>query len=396
MRLYPGKPIINSVNGKQASLEAILPLVKHYGAAVVGLTLDENGIPATADERFAIGKRILSAAESIGIRRDNICLDCLTMTVSTGADAAIETLNAVRRVHDELGLQVVLGVSNVSFGLPNRPLINRSFLALALQVGLTLPIMNPMAEGMMDTVRAFRMLTGNDENCAAFIAAYQDTGAAAPAAAPKSSGITSLKDAVVHGMRQDAARLTQEALETTEPLVIVNEMLIPALDAVGADYESGKVFLPQLIQAATAAQSAFAVLKARMASQGGESGKGKIVLATVQGDVHDIGKNIVKLLLENYGYEVIDLGKDVPPQTVVDAAIAHQVKLVGLSALMTTTVGAMEETIKLLHEQYPDCKTVVGGAVLTADYAEKIGADFYAADAMETVRIAEKICGSQN
>ncbi len=387
LRIYPGKPIVNSVNGKEESLNTVLPLVKHYGAAIVGLTLDENGIPPAADERFRIGQRILSRAEEIGIRREDVFLDCLTLTVSTGAEAAVETLAAVRRVRDELHLQTVLGVSNVSFGLPNRPLINRSFLNMALQNGLTLPILNPMAEGMMDTVRAFRMLAGYDANCEAFIAAYQNVTAAAVAAP---SDTMTLKDAVAHGMRQDAARLTQIALERIPPLSIVNDMLIPALDAVGADYESGKVFLPQLIQAATAAQSAFAVLKSHMLTQGGgDSGKGKIVLATVQGDVHDIGKNIVKLLLENYGYEVIDLGKDVPPETIVSAAISHQVKLVGLSALMTTTVGAMEETIQLLHQKYPGCMTVVGGAVLTEDYARKIGADFYARDAKESVDCAK-------
>lgn len=395
LRIYPGKPIVNSVNGKAESLETILPLVKHYGASIVGLTLDENGIPAKASDRFRIGQRILEHALAIGIRKEDVYLDCLTLTASTGSEGPVETLNAVRRVHEELGLQTVLGVSNISFGLPNRPLINRSFLAMAMQNGLTLPIMNPMAEGMMDTVRAFRMLGGFDENCAAFIEAYRDAAPAQAAAAPAAGGDMTLSAAVAHGLRQDAARLTQAALETTEPMVIVNEMLIPALDAVGADYEKGAVFLPQLIQAATAAQSAFGVLKAHMAAQGASGGKGKIVLATVQGDVHDIGKNIVKLLLENYGYDVLDLGKDVPPQVIVDAAIKHQVKLVGLSALMTTTVGAMEETIKLLHEQYPGCKTVVGGAVLTADYAETIGADCYAKDAKASVDYAKTVFGDE-
>ena len=395
LRIYPGKPIVNSVNGKEESLNTILPLVKHYGAAVVGLTLDENGIPASAEERFRIGKRILERAMALGIRREDVYLDCLTLTVSTGAEVAQETLKAVKRVRDELGLNTVLGVSNVSFGLPNRPLINRSFLNMALQCGLTLPIMNPMAEGMTDTVRAFRMLAGFDANCTEFIAAYQDVAAGAAAPPAKQEAMT-LQEAVAHGMRQDAAKLTQAALAELPPLQIVNEMLIPALDAVGADYESGKVFLPQLIQAATAAQSAFAVLKTHMVSTGGESGgKGKIVIATVQGDVHDIGKNIVKLLLENYGYDVIDLGKDVPPQRIVDEAIAHQVKLVGLSALMTTTVGSMEETIKLLHAQYPGCKTVVGGAVLTEDYAMTIGADFYAKDAKASVDFAKTVFGEE-
>ena len=392
LRIYPGKPIVNSVNGKAESLAAVLPLVKHYGAAIVGLTLDENGIPQTAAERFRIGKRILDEAQKLGIPKEDVYLDCLTLTASTGENGPAETLSAVRRVREELGLQTVLGVSNISFGLPNRPLINRNFLCMALQNGLTLPIMNPMAEGMTDTVRAFRMLSGFDPNCENFIAAYQDTGTAA-AAAPAQSSTLTLEGAVIRGLRQDAARLTQEALQTHEALAVVNDMLIPALDTVGADYESGKVFLPQLIQAATAAQSAFGVIKASMAAQDGDADKGKIVIATVQGDVHDIGKNIVRLLLENYGYDVIDLGKDVPPQKIVDAAIENQVKLVGLSALMTTTVGAMEETIRLLNAQYPECKTVVGGAVLTADYAETIHADCYAKDAKATVDFAKTVYG---
>lgn len=391
LRIYPGKPIVNSVNGKAESLATVLPLVKHYGAAIVGLTLDENGIPQSAAERFRIGKKILEHAQKLGIPKEDVFLDCLTLTASTGESGPSETLNAVHRVRTELGLQTVLGVSNISFGLPNRPLINRNFLNMALTNGLTLPIMNPMAEGMMDTVRAYRMLAGFDPNCEKFIAAYQDTGAqnAAPAAQPEHLTLT---DAVCRGLRQDAARLTQAALEQHAPLEIVNEMLIPALDAVGADYEAGKVFLPQLIQAATAAQSAFGVIKQHMVSQEGDSAdKGKIIVATVQGDVHDIGKNIVRLLLENYGYDVIDLGKDVPPQKIVDTAIANQVKMVGLSALMTTTVGAMAETIKLLHQQYPECKTVVGGAVLTGDYAETIGADCYAKDAKATVDYAKTV-----
>ena len=392
LRIYPGKPIVNSVNGKESSLSTVLPLVKHYGASIVGLTLDEDGIPNSADARFSIGSRILERALALGIPKEDVFLDCLTLTASTGGDGPVQTLAAVRRVHEELGLQTVLGVSNISFGLPNRPLINRNFLSMAMQNGLTLPILNPMAEGMMDTVRAFRMLSGFDPNCSAFIAAYQNTQSTPTAAAQPASDLT-LGNAVIRGLRQDAARLTEQALQTHEPLEIVDQMLIPALDSVGADYEKGTVFLPQLIQAATAAQSAFGVLKAHLSEQGSSGGKGKIIMATVQGDVHDIGKNIVKLLLENYGYDVIDLGKDVPPQKIVDTAISQQVPLVGLSALMTTTVGAMEETIKLLHEQCPTCKTVVGGAVLTEDYAEKIGADCYAKDAKATVDYAKTVFG---
>ena len=390
LRCYPGKPIVNSVCGKESSLASILPLVKHYGAAIVGLTLDENGIPASAEERFAIGKRILERALALGIPKTDIYLDCLTMTASTDPNGPTETLTAVSRVRKELDLQTVLGVSNISFGLPNRPLLNRAFLNMALSAGLTLPILNPMAEGMMDTVRAYRLLAGMDENCAAFIAAYQNQPTAAPTSTASQSDMT-LESAVVHGLRQDAARLTAAALEQQDALDIINHMLIPALDTVGADYEAGRAFLPQLIQAATAAQSAFGVIKQTLAVKQESQSKGKIVIATVQGDVHDIGKNIVKLLLENYGYTVIDLGKDVPPQTIVDAAIAHQVSLVGLSALMTTTVGAMAETIALLHAQYPGCKTVVGGAVLTEDYAQSIGADCYAKDAKATVDFAKRV-----
>ena len=393
LRVYPGKPIINSVNGKKESLEAVLPLVKHYGAAVVGLTLDENGIPETAQQRFDLAKLILEKARSLGIPEKDVFIDCLTLTASTGETGPGQTLKAVRRVREELGLQTVLGVSNISFGLPNRPLINRSFLAMALQNGLTLPIINPMAEGMTDTVRAFRMLSGYDPGCENFIAAYQNaTAAPAPAVGDSSADIT-LEGAVIRGLRQDAARLTQKALEDMPALEVVDKILIPALDKVGEDYEKGKVFLPQLIQAATAAQSAFGVIKQAMAAKGVKADKGKIVIATVQGDVHDIGKNIVRLLLENYGYEVFDLGKDVPPQKIVDTAIEKKVKLVGLSALMTTTVGAMEQTIKLLNQQYPGCKTVVGGAVLTADYAQKIGADCYAKDAKATVDYAKTVYG---
>lgn len=384
LRIYPGKAIVNSVCGKESSLQTILPLVKRYGAAVVGLTLDENGIPKTAHERFRIAERILHRALHCGIAKEDVYIDCLTLTASTGENGPSETLNALRRVREELGLQTVLGVSNISFGLPNRPIVNACFLNMALSAGLTLPIINPKAQNMMDTVRAYRMLAGFDPNCAEYIACYRDVQSAAPI----TNGNLSLAEAVAHGMKQEAAKLTVAALESTAPLDIINLHLIPALDQVGAQYEAGAMFLPQLIQAATAAQSAFAVLKQSFTDGDSSQSKGSIVIATVQGDVHDIGKNIVKLLLENYGYRVIDLGKDVPPQHIVDAAKEHQVSLVGLSALMTTTVPAMAETIRLLHEQYPKCKTVVGGAVLTEAYAMSIGADYYAKDAKATVDYA--------
>ncbi|MBQ4346728.1 MAG: homocysteine S-methyltransferase family protein [Oscillospiraceae bacterium] len=389
LRIYPGKAIVNSVCGKETSLSAILPLVKRYGAAVVGLTLDENGIPHSANERFRIAERILQRALACGIPKEDVYIDCLTLTASTGENGPTETLGALRRVREELGLQTVLGVSNISFGLPNRPIVNRCFLNMALSAGLTLPIINPKAQDMMDTVRAYRMLAGFDANCAQYIECYRDVQAAAPI----STGSFTLAEAVAHGMKQEAARLTAEALQDTEPLAIINEHLIPALDAVGAQYEAGTMFLPQLIQAATAAQSAFAVLKQRFAGREDAQSKGSIVIATVQGDVHDIGKNIVKLLLENYGYHVIDLGKDVPPQRIADAAAEHDVSLVGLSALMTTTVPAMAETIGLLHEKLPQCKIVVGGAVLTKEYAMTIGADCYAKDAKATVDFARMVYG---
>lgn len=393
LRIYPGKPIVNSVNGKAASLETVLPLVRHYGAAIVGLTLDEDGIPETAEGRFAIGKRILERALSLGIPRENVCIDCLTLTASTADNAAATTLSALRRVREELGLQTVLGVSNISFGLPNRPVLNRSFLAMALTSGLTLPILNPKSAEMMDTVRAYRLLGGYDANCAAYIEQYRDIAASSAVSAPEPQQTQTLSYAITHGLRQEAALLTKRSLEAgTAPLDIVNDMLIPALDTVGEEYERGTLFLPQLLQAATAAQSAFGVLKASMQTVGSAI-RGKIILATVQGDVHDIGKNIVKLLLENYGFQVIDLGKDVPPEKIVRTAISNQAPLVGLSALMTTTVGAMAETIALLHAEYPACKTVVGGAVLTEEYAAQIGADCYARDAKATVDYAKQVFG---
>lgn len=390
LRIYPGKAIVNSVCGKEASLAAVLPLVKHYGAAVVGLTLDENGIPATASERFRIAERILQRALSLGIPKEDVYIDCLTLTASTGESGPVETIAAMRRVRMELGLQTVLGVSNISFGLPNRPLINRNFLNMALSNGLTLPILNPKAEDMMDTIRTYRMLAGFDVNCADYIAHYQDTVNASPV--PLSSTF-SLSEAVAHGMKQEAARLTKEALLSQAPMAIINEHLIPALDTVGAQYEAGTLFLPQLIQAATAAQSAFAVLKQSFTDRSEAQSKGTIVIATVQGDVHDIGKNIVKLLLENYGYTVIDLGKDVAPERIVEAAVQYRVSLVGLSALMTTTVPAMAATIALLHERMPQCKVVVGGAVLTEEYAMEIGADCYAKDAKASVDYAKIVYG---
>ena len=382
LRVYNGKPIVNSVNGEEASLQAILPLVKKYGAAVVGLTLDENGIPKKADDRFAIAKRILERAMAMGIPKQDVYIDCLVLTVSAEQDGAVETLKAMRRVHEELGLRTVLGVSNISFGLPNREAVNRTFLTLAMENGLFLPIMNPNIASMTEAVRAYKVLKGIDRSCMQYISSYTGQTSAKPAAtAGAADSSMTLAYAMEHGLKKECGSITAKLLETTEPMEIINNMLIPVLDETGTKFEQGKVFLPQLILTADAAQAAFSV------------SKGKIVLATVKGDIHDIGKNIVKVLLENYGYTVIDLGKDVPCQAVVDAAIEHQVKLVGLSALMTTTLGSMEETIRLLHEQYPSCQTVVGGAVLTPDYAKQIHATFYAKDAKDTVDVAKQVVG---
>ncbi|MGN0688006.1 MAG: homocysteine S-methyltransferase family protein [Oscillospiraceae bacterium] len=389
LRVVSGKPIVNSVNGEDEKLDSVLPLVKKYGAAVVGLTLDENGIPASAEERFAIASKILDRALAYGIPKSDVYIDCLTLTASAEQDGVAETLKALRMVKEKLGLKTVLGVSNISFGLPNRELVNSTFLTMAMQCGLDLPIINPNIASMSGAVRAYRLLSGYDRNGTEFIGAYADI-AAKPAAAVATADIPT---AVANGLKAECAAAAQQLLDGgTEPMAIINEYLIPALDTAGEKFESGKVFLPQLIQSAVAAQAAFDVIKAHIVKNGGEStSRGRVVLATVKGDIHDIGKNIVKTLLENYGFEVIDLGKDVDYQAVVDAAIKYDVRLVGLSALMTTTLKSMEATIALLRENNVNCKIVVGGAVLTPEYAEKIGADFYARDAKETVDIAKQI-----
>ncbi|MBQ8927882.1 MAG: homocysteine S-methyltransferase family protein [Oscillospiraceae bacterium] len=392
LRIYDGKPIVNSVNGEEDSLSTVLPLVKKYGAAVVGLTLDKNGIPKTAQGRFEIAQRILARALSLGIRREDVFIDCLTLTASAEQEGVMETLTAVRRVREELGLHTVLGVSNISFGLPNRELVTRNFLTMALYAGLDLPIINPNTASMTAAVRTYKLLANFDKGAVEFIRHYgaEEPAQTAPAAA---AGMT-LKQAITAGLKSEAAQLTEAGLATCEPMELVNAELIPALDKAGAEFETGKMFLPQLLSAASAAQAAFEVIKAHLSEHSGETvSHGTIVLATVKGDIHDIGKNIVKILLENYGYEVVDLGKDVPYEAVVEATERTHAPLVGLSALMTTTLPSMERTIALLHERCPWCKTVVGGAVLTADYAARIGADFYAKDAKETVDVAKKIFG---
>ncbi len=392
LRIYNGKPIVNSVNGEEESLNTILPIVKKYGAAVVGLTLDKEGIPKKAEQRFEIAKRIVKRATDIGIPKEDIHIDCLTLTASAEQEAVRQTLKAVRMVKEQLGVKTVLGVSNISFGLPNRELLNHIFLTMALENGLDLPIINPNVPSMTGAVRAFRLLSNIDVNSKEYIAAYSEVqGNSAPVT--QKQEIT-IGYCIENGLKEEAAKLTKQLLQTMDSMEIVNTMLIPALDKAGKEFETGKIFLPQLILAAGVAQSCFDVIKAHIsATSQSPVSKGKIVLATVKGDIHDIGKNIVKVLLENYGYTVIDLGKDVDYQAVVDAAVKHEVKLVGLSALMTTTLKSMEETIKLIRANNLPCKIVVGGAVLTPEYAEKIGADFYAKDAKETVDIAKKVIG---
>lgn len=400
LRYYNGKPIVNSVNGEEKSLASVLPLVKKYGASVVGLTLDENGIPKTAEGRFEIAKRIVERAEAMGIERKDVYIDCLTLTVSAEQEACKQTLEALHRVKTELGCRTCLGVSNISFGLPSRELVNSTFLTMALEEGLDLPIINPNIAAMTGAVRAYRVLSGIDKNSVDFINEYND---AAPAvSAPKANSDVDIFTAVYNGLKSEGAAITQKLIETTDAMQIVNEMLIPALDRVGEDFEKNKIFLPQLIQSANTAQECFEVIKKHISKTSGSPvSKGKIILATVKGDIHDIGKNIVKVLLDNYGYTVVDLGKDVDPQLIVDTAVEQNIKMIGLSALMTTTLKSMEDTIKLVRErkelQNPDgtskCVVFVGGAVLTNDYAMKIGADYYCKDAKESVDTAKKVLG---
>ncbi len=392
LRVYNGKPAVNSVNGEAAVLERILPIVKKYGASVVGLTMDCEGIPGTAEKRVEIAKRILERASAHGIPREDLWIDCLALTVSAQQEQAGETLKAVRTVRRELGLQTVLGVSNISFGLPNRPLVTENFLVQALAAGLTLPIVNPNQREMMDAVAAFRVLSGEDEHCRDYIERFS----ALPASrtAPAQDGPATLEEAVIRGLKTDAARLAKEALEGEDGLSLVEGRLIPALDSVGEGYERGTVFLPQLLSAAQAAQAVFEAVRTSIAERGGAPvKKGRLIVATVRGDIHDIGKNIVKTVLENYGYEVLDLGRDVPPEAVARAVEEHNVGLVGLSALMTTTLPAMEETVRQLRALDRPPAVFVGGAVVTPEYAEKIGADGYAKDARQSVEITRRVLG---
>ena len=396
LRRYNGKAMINSVSGKAESMEKVFPLAKKYGGLIVALTLDENGIPDTADGRVEIARRILECAEKYGIRKKDIIFDTLAMTVSADGRAALATLEALCRIKHELGCHTSLGVSNVSFGLPCRDTVNSTFFACALERGMSAAIMNPYSEEMMRTYHAYRALHGLDGMCASYIS-FMDgksgmDSVKAAASSHSSASADTVFAAVRLGLKERAAALTREMLETVAPLDVVKNEIIPALDEVGRGFEAKSVYLPALLMSAEAAKSAFEEVKSAMAKSSESSDvKCPFVIATVKGDIHDIGKNIVKLLLENYGFAVRDLGRDVPPEEVVAAVIETGAPIVGLSALMTTTVPAMEETIKLLREKAPSCLVVVGGAVLTEEYAKMIGADKYAADAMETVRYAEEV-----
>ena len=390
LRRYNGKAMINSVNGKEENMNAIFPLVKKYGGFVVALTLDEKGIPSTVEGRMKIARKILLTAALYGINKKDIIFDPLAMTVSADKMSAVTTLETVKKITEQLGCNTSLGVSNVSFGLPSRELVNAAFFTTAMENGLSAAIMNPYSARMMEAYYSFNVVKGLDDNCMDFInfASQQEVQ---PTVKLESS--LTLKEAIEKGLKEKSSEITTAMLGENAPLDIVNSHVIPALDDVGKRFEEKKLFLPQLLMSAEAAKASFEVIKAAMAADGNSVKKGNIVIATVHGDIHDIGKNIVKLLLENYGYNVIDLGKNVPPETVLNAVIENHAPLVGLSALMTTTVPAMEETVKLVKEKAPWCKTVVGGAVLTQDYADKIGADKYAADAMESVRYAETVIG---
>lgn len=389
MRLYNGKPLINSVNGKKESMREILPLVKKYGGVLIALTIDENGIPETAQGRFEIAKKIVLECEKQGIDRKDIIVDPLAMAVSSDKNSGRVTLESVELIKRELGVKTSLGVSNISFGLPQRDVVNSFFFSLALERGLDCAIMNPNSVSMMQAYHSFRALKGLDEGCVDYIAfaSENELTAVKKESEKQSENSDDLIRAIVKGMREPAFEKAKALLETDEPMAVINEKIIPALDEVGKGFENKTVYLPQLLMSAEAASRAFEAVKEKMGDSKQES-KGKIVLATVKGDIHDIGKNIVKVLMENYGFEVIDLGKDVAPGKILEAVKESGAKLVGLSALMTTTVEHMKATVELLKKEAPEVKTIVGGAVLTKEYADMIGATYYAKDAMEGVRIA--------
>ena len=408
LRVYNGKAIVNSVNGEPDVMDDILPVVKKYGAAVIGLTLDGDGIPATAEGRFAIAERIAARAADYGIPEEDVIIDCLTLTASAQQKEVNETLRAVKMVRERLGLKTALGVSNISFGLPMRVIINRTFLAMAMECGLDLPIINPNEEEMMSAIFAFNVLKNVDENAARYIERYGEAvmepghlvkkgGGAAPdsgQAKDAAEGDGDIFYCIEKGIKAGTVAAVEELLESHDEMELVNDFLIPALDNVGKGFEKGTIFLPQMLQAATAAQAGFDVIKTRLAESDKESvSLGEVVIATVKGDIHDIGKNIVKVIMENYGYRMIDLGRDVPAEKIVETVVERDIKLVGLSALMTTTLKSMEDTITAIRAAAPDCRVMVGGAVLTADYAERIGADFYCKDAMKSVEAAQEVFG---
>ena len=398
LRIYNGKALVNSVNGKQESMDMIFPLVKKYGGVVIALTLDEDGIPNTAEGRYKIAEKIYNCAKSYGIDGKDLIFDPLAMTVSADTDSALVTLGALKLISERLGCKTSLGVSNISFGLPQRELINSTFYAMALSAGLNAAILNPGSVEMMKTYHSFLTLSGMDENCAGYIdfaSKHTFSADTAQAVGQNAADTTSgLQEAIVKGLKERASVCASDLLKSEKPLDIISKHIIPALDIVGKGFEDKTMFLPQLLMSAEASKAAFDAVKNAMQSMGDtQTKKGSIVLATVKGDIHDIGKNIVKVLLENYGFDVIDAGRDVPPEMVVALAQKHNAPLVGLSALMTTTVPSMQETIEALNQAMPACKVVVGGAVLTQEYADAIGADKYARDAMETVRYAEEIFG---
>ncbi|MBQ4626838.1 MAG: dihydropteroate synthase, partial [Clostridia bacterium] len=389
MRIYNGKALVNSVNGKEESMNAVFPLIKKYGGAVIAVTLDENGIPDSAEGRVEIAEKIIARAAEYGISQKDIIVDPLAMAVSSDSDSANVTLKAVE-ILNKKGIKTSLGVSNISFGLPNRADINAVFYTMAMQCGLNCAIINPFSEEMMKAWHGFMALRGYDENCGGYIE-FASSLSTSEANTPTVSVEMTLEQAIIKGLKEQAGSLAQELLKTDKPIDIIDSMIIPALNTVGKGFEEKKVYLPQLLMSAEAAKQAFEAVKAAIPS--GEAKKGKIIIATVKGDIHDIGKNIVKVLLENYGYDVIDLGKDVSPEAIAQAVRIHGAKLVGLSALMTTTVPAMEETITLLRKEAHDCLVMVGGAVMTEEYAKMIGADSFSTDAMGAVRYAEKIFG---
>ncbi|WIF95384.1 homocysteine S-methyltransferase family protein [Caminicella sporogenes] len=391
VRIYNGKPIINSVNGKISSMKKIFPIAKKYGACVICLCLDEEGLGETVERKLEIAEKIINIAKAYGVPEENLLIDCLTLTVSTSQETVLETLKAIKMIKEKYNVKTVLGASNVSYGLPNRKAINVTYLALALGYGLDAPITDPTVEMIMDVIRAFKVLSNQDKECKEYIEFYSNKSCET---ATVKKIEKDLKQLIINGMKEEAYLKTKEILKTREAMEVVDTYLIPALDIVGEKYERGIIFLPQLIRSAETVKASFEAVKEKLiVEEKNKISKGKIILATVKGDIHDIGKNIVKILLENYGFEVIDLGRDVSVKEIIDTAIKEDVKLIGLSALMTTTIQSMEETIREIKLHKPDCCVMVGGAVLNKDYAEMIGAHFYGKDAREAVKIAQKIFG---